>query len=127
MRKPKDHSTGARKRLPRAKRCHKKRKNPLFSSFGTSAMMQSSIGDLMVSASLHGASFLEKTIVSAVMPGLLAIVRGGGKFNHEDHWKTFKPHCPQIAGVLCPKDCKRHGELRFDGCHVCDCLHGGKG
>jgi hypothetical protein len=50
----------------------------------------------------------------------------GRKKRHEDHWKVFQPHCPQIAGVPCPKDCKHFGEARFDGCHVCDCLHGGE-
>ena len=59
------------------------------------------------------------------MPGLLSIIRGGGKFTHKDHWVAFQPHCPQITGVPCPPECKHHGEARFDGCHVCDCLHSG--
>lgn len=80
----------------------------------------------MVQASLHGASFEEKVVVAAVVPGVLALIRGGGKFSHGGHWRVFQPHCPQIAGVPCPEGCKNHGEARFDGCHICDCLHGGR-
>jgi hypothetical protein len=36
----------------------------------------------------------------------------------------FKPHCPPIAGIPCPPECSHHTDLRFDGCHVCDCLKG---
>ena len=89
--------------------------------------ISASLGNLMLQASLHGATFAEKVAVASVMPGLLSIIRGGGKFTHEDHWQAFQPHCPQISGVLCPPKCEHHGEDRFDGCHICDCLHGAKG
>jgi hypothetical protein len=33
------------------------------------------------------------------------------------------PHCPAWCGKECPVTCPNHGRM-FDGCHVCDCLHG---
>jgi hypothetical protein len=39
------------------------------------------------------------------------------------HWQVFAPHCPQVCGVPCPPECPNSKEARFDGCHVCDCLH----
>lgn len=110
------------KRRPKTQRSGRKRRNPAAGL--DLSYLQSFVGDTMVAAALHGATLTEKTIVAAIMPGLLAIVRGGGKFSPDDHWRAFQPHCPQICGVPCPPDCKHHGEARFDGCHVCDCLHG---
>ncbi len=108
-----------------SKRTSKRRKNPA-KGLKLGKFLDASIGDLMIRASLHGASFPEKAIVAAVMPGLMAIIRGEGNFGPKDHWKAFKPHCPSICGVPCPPTCKHYGEVRFDGCHVCDHLHGKK-
>lgn len=33
------------------------------------------------------------------------------------------PHCPDYCGKECPVTCPNHGRM-YDGCHVCDCLHG---
>ena len=33
------------------------------------------------------------------------------------------PHCPAWCGKECPPECPNHGRM-FDGCHICDCLHG---
>jgi hypothetical protein len=35
------------------------------------------------------------------------------------------PHCPVYCGKECPPACPNHGRM-YDGCHVCDCLHGPK-
>ena len=35
------------------------------------------------------------------------------------------PHCNVLCGRECPPDCLNHGRM-FDGCHICDCIHGGK-
>jgi hypothetical protein len=35
------------------------------------------------------------------------------------------PHCPAWCGKECPVTCPNHGRM-FDGCHICDCLHGPK-
>ena len=86
-------------------------------------ILSSGVGNLMVQAALHGATFGEKAIVATILPGLLSIIRNKGKFGPNEHWEAFKPHCPQICGVPCPPDCPNSKEARFDGCHVCDCLH----
>jgi hypothetical protein len=37
--------------------------------------------------------------------------------------KPGDPHCSIYSGVQCPPDCPNHGRM-FDGCHICDCVHG---
>lgn len=38
---------------------------------------------------------------------------------------TCDGNCMQLTGVACPTSCKNFGK-RLDGCHVCDCVKGGK-
>lgn len=56
-----------------------------------------------------------------VIPGFLKACK---KADTNTHWMVFKPHCPPIAHVKCPKGCPNRDKLSdVKGCHVCDCLH----
>ena len=108
----------------------KRRKNP---GFGMNFLLDFGplVGNLMVNASLGSATLSEKTLIAAAIPFLLKVMRGDAHKDvktklrdFENHWAVFKPHCPTLAGILCPSECKHSKELRFDGCHVCDCLKG---
>ena len=114
-------------RRPRKERSAKKlRRNPAL-GFDLSTILDHGVGDMLVLTALCGANFVEKAMVSSVIPGFLSIMRNKGKFGPNEHWEAFKPHCPQICGVPCPPACENSKEAHFDGCHICDCLRGKKG
>jgi hypothetical protein len=112
------------KRKPKAKCGGKTHNYPTFGSAFVGGLI-GHLGDMAVTAALFGATNTEKILVAALLPGLLELLRNRKNLTPDDHWVHFQPHCPQICGVPCPPDCRHHGEARFDGCHVCDCLHGG--
>ena len=110
-----------------------RRKNPAF-GLGDLRSITGGLGDLFIASAVFGCSLEEKLLFGSLLQALVPYVRkvGTGKpksvgerarFN-QVHWDAFKPHCPQILGVPCPSNCKNHGQAQFDGCHVCDCLHG---
>ena len=79
----------------------------------------------LILAHRYGALDVLALLTVAVIPGFLVACK---KAAPETHWRVFKPHCPPIAHVKCPKNCRNHDKLTdVKGCHICDCLRGKKG
>ena len=73
----------------------------------------------------YGAFQSIAAVIAMVLPQFEVACK---KADADAHWRVFKPHCPPIAHVRCPKNCQNHDKLAdMNGCHVCDCLQGKKG
>ena len=114
------------------KHTRKRRKNPAFGALNAMEMI-APVGDLLITSVVSGCSIQEKAVIASILQSFVVpFIRkardpktpGEVERLYRVHWDAFRPHCPQILGVSCPPDCKNHDQAKFDGCHVCDCLHG---